>query len=163
MKLVDSSCLICLFGEINKPFVLLDWKRNGHRIVITDQVNDEIICGDCYNKIVSEIKNGNIEVEHLISSQEVDKLRYRYLRLGKGECSIILAALKYNQKKEKYYAILDDKDARKIAKEMGVNLTGTVGLLLKLKEKNCISEETYTDCVTQMKNSKFRFNWEQLE
>lgn len=163
MKLVDSSCLICLFDEINKPFILLDWKRNGHQIIITDQVNDEIKCGDAYKSISPEIKNGNIEVKNLVSQKELDSFRYRYLKLGKGESSIILAAMKYNKEQKKYYAVLDDKDARKVAKELGVNLTGTYGLLLKLKEKSCITEDVCNQCIQQLKESKFRLDVEKLK
>lgn len=163
MKLVDSSCLICLFDEINKPLILLDWKKTGHQIVITNQVNDEIKCGDAYKFISPEIKNGNIEVKNLVSQEEVDSFRFRHIKLGKGESSIILAAIKYNKEQKKYYAVLDDNAARKVAKELGVNLTGTYGLLLKLKERNCISEGTYKECLTKLEASKFRLNLEKLK
>ena len=42
MKLADTSCLICVFGEIKKPFILMDWMKRGHRIAITNQVFKEL-------------------------------------------------------------------------------------------------------------------------
>ena len=47
-------------------------------------------------------------------------------------------ALEYEKQDKEYYCVLDDKDARKIAKRLGLNLTGSIGLLIKLKEKGLI-------------------------
>ena len=119
MKLVDSSCLVCVFTEINRSFILMDWIKRGYQIVITDEVYREIQNNEKTNKIISpEIKKGNIKINNGISKQELELFRTRFPMLGVGERSIILESLKLNKSKKRYYAILDDGAARKIASKL---------------------------------------------
>jgi len=135
MKLADSSCMVCVFTEINRPFILMDWMKRGYQIIITEQVHKEIQNNEKTNKLVNpEIKKGNIKINNLITEPELITFRTRYPVLGLGESSVILTALKLQKEKKRYYAILDDGNARKIASKLSVNLTGTYGLLKTLKE-----------------------------
>lgn len=164
MKLVDSSCLICLFTGINRPFILLDWIKQGYKIVITDQVNKELQVNESsYKQIFPEIKKGNISIDNIISDDEIATFNLRYLRLGKGESSVILEAIKCNKENKRCYAVLDDLRARKVASSLGVKLTGTYGLLLKLKEKGCITEIDFNKYLQELQKSKFRLNLEKIK
>ncbi len=53
---------------------------------------------------------------------------------GEAESSILYEELKAD------YLLIDDNKARKIAETLDINCIGTLGLLLKAKEKNLISE-----------------------
>ena len=57
MKLVDSSCLICVFKDINKPYILMDWREKGHEIIITEQIFEEL------QENADTKKKGNIRVD----------------------------------------------------------------------------------------------------
>ena len=163
MKLVDSSCLVCVFTEINRPFILMDWIKRGYQIIITHEVYKELQDNEKTNKIiVSEIKKENIKINNIITKQELDAFRTRYLRLGIGECSVILTSLKMNKSKKRYYAILDDGAARKVASKLGVNLTGTYGLLKTLKEKGHIDETLFIQCKQDMEKSNFRIDFNKV-
>ena len=83
--------------------------------------------------------------------------------LGVGECSVILTALEMDKNNKKYYAILDDKNARKIANNLGIRMTGTFGLLKTLKEKQMIDELTFEQCKKDMEKSKFRINFDKIK
>ena len=54
--------------------------------------------------------------------------------LGKGEKEAMAIALEYPNST----LILDDQNARKFAKALGIRITGTLGVLLKAKECNYI-------------------------
>ena len=116
------------------------------------------------NKAVKpEIEKGNIKINNLITEQELITFRTRYPVLGLGESSIIITALKFQQEKKRYYAILDDGNARKIASKLGINLTGTYGLLKTLKEKGHIDEQMFNQCKEEMEKSKFRIDFNKVK
>lgn|SRR3989338_1057250 len=164
MKLTDSSCLICVFSEINRPFILLEWINRGYQIVITDQVNNELQNNQNTYKLVDpEIKKGNIKINKFITDDDISTFRTRYPVLGVGESSVILTALKLKKDNKRYYAILDDGNARKVAGKLGINLTGTYGLLKTLKEKGHIDEDVFNQCKCDMHNSKFRIKFDRIK
>jgi uncharacterized protein len=55
------------------------------------------------------------------------------LNLGKGESEVIALASESGMK-----TIIDDEKARKVAKTLGLNVTGTIGVLLKAEESGFI-------------------------
>lgn len=164
MKLIDSSCLICLFKEINRPFILSFWKKRGYDIVITNEVYSEIKKNPLTDKLIEdEIKNGNLSIKDLISKEELEEFRKRHPQLGIGECSIIIFAKKLNLSKQRYYAVIDDRKAYSIAKTYDVKLTGTYGLLKTLKEKGEIETKIFDDCKEKMAKSNFRINFDKIK
>jgi predicted nucleic acid-binding protein len=164
MKLADSSCMVCVFTEINRPFILMDWMKRGYQIIITEQVHKEIKINEkTYNLVDPEIKKGSIKINNLITEQDLKHFRTRYPTLGIGESSVILTALKLQNERKRYYAILDDGNARRVASNLGVNLTGTYGLLKTLKEKGHIDESIFVQCMKEMENSKFRIDFNKVK
>ena len=142
----------------------MDWMKRGYKIIITDQVHKELKNNKETEKIISpELKKGNINISTPIKDQELKKFRARYPMLGVGECSVILTALEMDKNNKKYYAILDDKNARKIANNLGIRMTGTFGLLKTLKEKQMIDELTFEQCKKDMEKSKFRINFDKIK
>jgi len=60
--------------------------------------------------------------------------------------------------------ILDDKNARKVASQLGLNLTGTYGLLKTLKEKGHITESMFITMQTRYgKNLNSRINFDKIK
>ena len=164
MKLPDSSCIICVFNEIYKPFILTNWIKHGYEIVITYQVYRELQENEVTaNKIKYEIKKGNIKIINLIKEEDFQKFRNRYPILGDGEISVILTGIELNKQEKKYYAILDDKKARKVAISNKVKLTGTYGLLKALVSKGFIKTKQFYECKELMKKSKFRINFDKIK
>jgi len=59
------------------------------------------------------------------------------LNLGKGESEVIALSIESGVK-----AIIDDQKARRVAETLGLNMTGTIGILLKA-EKMGLIESSY--------------------
>jgi len=114
----DTSCLIIL-SKINELEIL---RKLYDVIYITEDVLKE------FGKEIPKWIN--------IKSPE-DKTRQQILeiQLGKGEASSIALGIENKNST----LILDDFKARKIAETLGLNITGTLGVLIKGKQKGYIN------------------------
>ncbi len=65
----------------------------------------------------------------------VEDVKRRLPRLGLGESSAILLALNKNK-----IVALDDKNARRLARELGLEVIGTLSILKKLYEEGALAE-----------------------
>ena len=113
----DASCLIVLqnIGEF-------DLLRKVYREVLTTQ----IVADEFGEKLPDWVKIKNPK----------DKIRQTLLELqiDKGEASAIALALETANST----VILDDQKARKIAERLALNVTGTLGVIIKAKNSNII-------------------------
>lgn len=85
-----------------------------------------------------------------------DKYRQQLLELqiGKGESSAIALALETPD----CTIILDDYKARKIAERLGINITGTIGVIVKAKLKGIIP--SIKPLLEKIKETDFRISAE---
>jgi predicted nucleic acid-binding protein len=60
----------------------------------------------------------------------------KQLNLDKGESEAIVLANNINAD----LIVIDERKARKIAKDIGLNVTGTLGILVEAKQKELIKE-----------------------
>ena len=79
-----------------------------------------------YQELMEAISEGKVRLEDV---------RKRLPRLGLGESSTIFLALIKNKT-----AVLDDRKARRLARELGLDVIGTLSILKKLYDKGVISE-----------------------
>ncbi|MEX2379481.1 MAG: DUF3368 domain-containing protein [Vicingaceae bacterium] len=77
--------------------------------------------------------------------------------LDAGEASAIALALEYNDS----LIILDDQKARSEAKQLKLNITGTIGILLLALEKGII--ESQDDIIEEIKRTNFRISEKYLD
>lgn len=115
--IVDASVLIAL-EKINLLPVLC-------------KIYKEIILPDA---VVSEFGNINIGCHSVrkVESKLINILM-RDLNLGRGESEVI--ALAYETK---YKVLIDDLKARKVAEDLGLSLSGSIGVLLKAEKLGLI-------------------------
>lgn len=164
MKILDTSSVICTFTEINEPEILLMWKHRGHELTIPNVVYNELCANkNTILKVRPYTEDGRISITTTISDDDIKKFKIRHITLGNGEISVILYSIRLNKIGKKYYAVIDDKQARKIAKQYNVNLTGTFGLLLGLRNKGLIDTKYYDKVKEKFRNSQFRINVDELE
>lgn len=164
MKLMDTSSIILFLDRIPEYEFIIGFSENGEVMIITSVVEEEY-----YKKTISSFDNPNYNLNQLLNDEIILKENYpinsliqnRYFNLGKGEQSIISLALKYHEQNKEYFCVLDDKDARKIAKKLGLNVKGSIGLLLLLKEKGLL--ENPIEVADKIRQSNFRISEKILE
>ncbi len=150
MKILPDSSSIIALAKIGALELL---ERVFGRVVITRDVEREITGGNFPE--VGEIKRaieGWMEVVD-VQSEEYGKLK----SLGDGEKSILSYA---KNSSEDVLLILDEAEARAVAKAEGFNFTGTIGLILFACEIGGISREEAVGIVKRLARSDFRMTVE---
>lgn len=135
--LIDASCFILL--EKTGAITLLEKVFEQKRIATTNIVAKE------YEKILPEW----IHIES-VSNQHY--LQFLQLEVDQGEASIIALAME----KDNNILVLDDLKARKLAKNLKLSYTGTLGILLKAKQKGVIP--SLRSHLEKVQKTNFRFS-----
>jgi len=126
MKIVSNSSPLIALAKIEK----LDIIR--YDVVIPEAVFHEITKPkkEYVKELYKWCKNKVIEVKNKKA------VEYLELIIDKGEAETIVLAEELNAGA----VLIDDLKARKIAKLRGLNVIGTIGILLDAKEKGVITE-----------------------
>lgn len=133
----NTSCLIVL-ENIDMLFIL---KELYGEIIISREVSEE------FGKAVPAWVN-----VREVKDKKYLKLMEHFVDLG--EASTIALSLEVDDN----IVILDDLKARKLAKKLNINLTGTLGIIINAKKKNIISStKTVLD---KLKDTGFRISKE---
>lgn len=111
-KLEVLSESLNLFSDVEVPSGVLEE---------IEKKRDEV-----YQELMRAIDEGKMRVENV---------KRRLPRLGIGESSAIFLALMKNK-----IVVLDDKRARRLARELGLEVIGTLSILKKLHEQGILTE-----------------------
>ncbi len=113
------------------------------QLSILESMYGEIVIPEA---VFREVTEKNDEVKNQLETADwirvekiqdvVNKRMYR-AKLHEGEVEVMILAQEYNGE---HLVIIDDDAARKTAVFLGLNLTGSIGVLLKAKELGKISE-----------------------
>ena len=127
-------------------------------LIILSNINELEILKHLYGEIITTVEISNEFGEPLpdwiIIKSPGDLLIKRSLeqQIDKGEASAIALALETPG----CTIILDDLKARKIAEKYGLNITGTLGIILQANEKGIVKSVKLL--LEKMKKSGFRIN-----
>ena len=158
MKIFDSSAIIAIFNEINYPELIDKIRLLGHDLAITSYVVESELLDKNSSKITEMyVQNGKIQILNENTAEEILAFQKKFsmLYVGMGECYSMLAYQKLRATGKQVYCILDDCEARKIAKELGIKFTGLIGLLLMMKQKDIMSGYEFDKVVKLLKDSDF--------
>lgn len=139
-----------------------------HKIIISDtscliilsNINELDILHKVYGEIVTTIdiaiEYGDSLPEWIQIEKVTDKYRQQLLemQIDKGESSAIALALETPNST----IILDDFKARKIAKQLGISFTGTLGVIIKAKLEGIIP--SIKPILEKIKKTDFRLSLE---
>jgi len=117
--IADTSCLIALKDIDDLQLLNLVYDK----ITITPEIEDE------FGESLPEW----IIVEEVSDKKKISLLE---LELDKGESSAIALAIE----KDDSLLIIDEKKGRKVAKKMGLKITGLLGVIVKAKENGLIEK-----------------------
>ncbi|MEO8209846.1 MAG: DUF3368 domain-containing protein [bacterium] len=73
--------------------------------------------------------------------------------MDKGEASSIALSL---EQKDRTLLIIDERKGRKVAKDLGINILGTIGIILKAKENGKIN--SLKEIIKKLESSQFRMS-----
>lgn len=133
--IADTSCLIIL-SKIGELAIL---RKLYGEILITKTIQKEF--GKKLPKWI------NIAGIHDIERQKILELQ-----VDEGEASAITLALEYPDST----LILDDLKARKVAERLGINYTGTIGVIIKAKRGGIIP--SVKNILNKIKKTNFRIS-----
>ena len=104
-------------------------------ILIPQAVYDELTTNNTFSHEVNTIKECKFLTVRKVGNEFAVKLLQKQLNLDLGESeSIVLAESIHSD-----LLIIDEKKARRIAKEMGLKITGTLGFLVELKSRGKVN------------------------
>lgn len=131
----DTSCLITL-ANIDKLHILRDLYG---QVLITQKIQEEF--GEPIPEWI-----------HIVEQVNTEKQQQLELKLDPGEASAIALALQTNRAT----LIIDEIKGRKIAKSLGINIIGTIGIIV-LAHKNKIIDDPLS-IILQLVNKGFRLS-----
>ena len=152
MKLLDTSCLSLFMLEIPQYEFIQELNDANESLNITNQIKDEFEDKDIFCQLNNYISKGLISVKDINHDVQLER---RYPMLGKGELSIIQWGLLLKDK-IRYYCILDDLNALKIASKLELSFSASIGLIILLKNKNNYSNLLINNIISDIENSNFR-------
>ena len=109
--------------------------------IALDNIGELALLQKIYGQVITtpEVQNEfGKQLHHWVklqSPEDITKQRILEINLDKGEASAIALALEIHDST----IILDDYKARRIAENLGLAITGTLGVIIKAKQQNIVS------------------------
>jgi len=117
-------------------------------------VYEELTSNPIYQEEVEQIRQSSfIEIVSVKDRKSVTIFR-KATGLDKGESEAIVLS-------EEIHAdslLMDERKGRQVARQMGITITGTLGILLSAYEEKLLTAETVVECLDTMKNSGRRIS-----
>ncbi len=132
-KVVCNTTPILSLLKIGQLHLLKDMYGE---IIIPRAVFDEIEVGKNWKYYIDLNKEGWIKIQNVRDAVVLDLL----LDLDRGEAEVIILANEINAD----LVILDETLGRRYAKQSNLNLTGTIGILLKAKQQGLIASVSHS-------------------
>jgi predicted nucleic acid-binding protein len=89
----------------------------------------------------------------VVKVKDEEKTRFLELNLDKGEASSIAYCL---EQTEKVLLVIDEKKGRRIALEFNLQIIGTLGLVVKAREKAIVN--SVKEILERLENADFRIS-----
>lgn len=149
MKVVSNSTPLIAMSRINKIDLLRVLFNN---IIVPGAVYNEVVSEGAGRPGVKEVANASwiikIEVQNLLAVSILQ------MDLDRGEAEAVVLAKELGAD----YLLLDEKKARRVARNSGVKHMGTVGILGLAAKKGLISD--LDDTFDKLEQNGFRFTEE---
>jgi len=123
-------------------------------VIIPAAVRNEVLRGIPGSKEVTEaFGSGWLSVKE-VRDQRLARIMQQSILRGRGECECVVLAVEIGAA-----AILtDDKKARRIAKESGIEVVGTLGLLVHAVSESVLTREEALEAVQKLQETNFRLS-----
>ncbi|MBQ2592703.1 MAG: DUF3368 domain-containing protein [Candidatus Riflebacteria bacterium] len=141
----DTTPIISLI-KIDKLFLL---QKLFGKVIIPQAVYDELVSNPKYtNEAITVYNSSYISIVKIEDRQSVDKLRYSSgLDIGESE------AITYSNLVNADLLLMDELKGRKVAKQLGLSITGTIGILIQSFDEGFLDKEEIIKSIKTLKNS----------
>lgn len=153
--ILDSSVIIAFMTEMDDGEYLRAMSLLGFKLIITEGVVREVKREPGISRLRKAVEEKWIEVQ-LTSKAEYEFFRKRYPMLDYAEVEIIQKGLEFKHSGLDYCCVLDEGAGRRIAKSLGLNKTGTEGLLVVMNQSGVVDEVTMKKLLNKLGQSSFR-------
>lgn len=143
--IADTTPLISLMkiGKLNLLKELFD------KVFIPERVYQELTVNSLFEKEVQEIKNcGYIQIVNVADTRAVRLLR-RATGLDAGESEAIVLV----DEQHGNLLLMDEMKGRNVARQMGIRIMGTIGILMIALERSKITYEEIIQSIEILKDS----------
>lgn len=146
MQVISDTGPIIALAKVKKLTLL---KSLFEKVYITPTVYKELMAkigfeGEEIDKALNDF------VEQVKIESQSSEIAQLVKELGAGEKQCIEYAY---TSKEHYILVMDDKAARRAAKQMGIKTVGTIGILLKAKQNGSV--DNITKILIEMRNKGY--------
>lgn len=138
IKIDKLDILKEMFGEVQIPEAVFDELTSN--VLFREEAKAVIVCDYIKKMPVENMKS-------------VDLLK-RSTNLDAGESEAIVLADSLGDS----ILLIDEAKGRRIAKNMGLNIMGTIGILLVAYEDGLLDKESIEECIEVIRNSKLRIS-----
>ena len=128
MKILDSSTLICIFDELDRPDLVDKISQLGHDLAVPRYVLERELRSKAKRRTEELAAAGAVKILEN-SAEEFEDFLKSFPGLGSGECHVMLSYTKEAEGGRKAYCVLDERDARACAADAGIKYIGLIGLL----------------------------------
>lgn len=147
----DSSALFN-FGHRGHLELLLDRLAEKAELLlpkaVLEEASEQELNRQYYRDLIADkfqVTTGEVSGGH---EEEIDRLSRE---LGSGELDVLVLTLQTNGT-----AIIDEPEARAAARSLGLNVTGTIGILLLAVRETWMTEEEALATIQKLRSGGFR-------
>ena len=119
-------------------------------IIVPHAVYKELVDNPNYRIEADEIRNAEYIVPKAVENRTSVDLLMRATGLDAGESEAIIMADDLHAD----MLIIDEAKGRSVAMQMGLSITGTIGILMDAFHHELLSKEDILTCITLLKNNR---------
>ena len=156
MKILDSSVMIGILDELDRPDLIDKILELGHDLAVPKYVVETELGGKVQSRVREMAESGKIEILGECSAKDLDDVLTTFPGMGRGEYHVMQSYRKMVVEGHKAYCILDERKAGSYASKTDIKYTGLIGLLRMLKNRQILNERDAEGIGAALKDSGFR-------
>jgi predicted nucleic acid-binding protein len=153
--ILDASVIIGFMTEMDDGEYLYALTLAGYSILTTEGVRIEVKKEPGKSRLAKAISEKWISVRQTAKC-EFDHYKELYPMLDYGEVEVLQCGLELKNQNQPFKCVIDEGAGRKVADKLGLEKTGTEGLLNQLNHLGIIDLPTKEKLLNKLDKSSFR-------
>lgn len=162
MKIFDNSAIILFLDHIEEEKCLQLLSGIGEYLIVPESVYNEFEYKDFDGKLDNIIENNVLKKYEGMSTSTENTIKNRFPNLHYGEINVLSWGIQLKNLNKNFWCVLDEKEGRKAAKELGLPVKGSIGLLKILKDHKILNRSQLVNIAEKIKRSPFHISNEIL-